>query len=512
IEIDAESVIVQSKDDKEKINVGQVEWQNCKYTLNEETKEIEEKIIGSFTQYPLKLAWAITIHKSQGLTFDKAVVDANAAFAFGQVYVALSRCRTMEGLVLSSLISPRCIKSDSKVSAFVSQVEQNPPGEVHLKESMFAYQRELLKELFDFHSIQSKFYYCLKVNKENRGSFHDFLPGKLTVVLESVKNDLVQIAEKFEIHIQQYLAQNGNAEENLPLQERIKKACLYFIERIQGLPVDEIEAITEESDNKAVRKQMEEILEKLEMDIGVKLACLKSCKEGFSISKYLEARAKGSIKEPEKSYRHKGREEVFTGMLTNPELYNRLKKWRSAKALSSETPMARVLSQRSMAKISNEVPTTLVSLFSVKGVGQKKLQMHGGEILDIIIRYCKEKNLPVAEPEIKLSKETSDGNMDSKGISFELFKAGKSLQEIAAERGMAVSTIEGHLALFVGIGEIPVGKLVPEEKLKLIRDYFSHNDPTGLNRAKAILGDTISYADLKFVLQSMKFERSSRET
>lgn len=94
------------------IDLQEAEWANTRYKLDEETKEIIEETEGTFTQYPLKLAWAITVHKSQGLTFDKAIIDVSSAFTHGQTYVALSRCRTLEGMILSAPITSEAVISD----------------------------------------------------------------------------------------------------------------------------------------------------------------------------------------------------------------------------------------------------------------------------------------------------------------------------------------------------------------------------------------------------------------
>jgi hypothetical protein len=186
VSYDDDIIVVRCPGDESNIRVEKAEWQNMKYTLNDVTKEIDETVIGTFTQYPLKLAWAITIHKSQGLTFDRAVIDASEAFAHGQVYVALSRCRSLDGLVLSSRIGRRSLRDNPAVSEFVHGPLQNQSDRNQLNESKKAYQKQLLSELFDFTSLANSLSYSKKVLSENSeailGNFHEKLGNMLTMV------------------------------------------------------------------------------------------------------------------------------------------------------------------------------------------------------------------------------------------------------------------------------------------------------------------------------------------
>ncbi len=180
--IDDDKVFVKCPGDDWPIEVGPAEWENLKYELNTESKEVEEKVIGSFIQYPLKLAWAITIHKSQGLTFEKAIIDASASFAHGQVYVALSRCKSFEGMVLRSPIALNSVKTDGTVYAYTKKADQEAPDERRLIESKVSFQQSLLHELFDFKLIKSRFFACKKQVEE-----HD------SIIVNSVNETLEKI-------------------------------------------------------------------------------------------------------------------------------------------------------------------------------------------------------------------------------------------------------------------------------------------------------------------------------
>jgi hypothetical protein len=506
-EIEDELLYVVCPDEDSPIAVEKVEWQNMKYSLDEETKDIQETVIGSFVQYPLKLAWAITIHKSQGLTFDKAVIDARSAFAHGQVYVALSRCRTLDGLVLSTPLSGSGIITDRTVSEFSSRVERDVPGPEDLSEFKKEYQQMLLDELFDFEPLQRNVHYCMKVYREHQQVVFGNLHEILLQLNDSLQREMISVAGKFGVQLQGLLRQGPDVESNTLLQDRVKKACRYFLEKLQGQVLRPLETIVFETDNKEVSKAIQRQLERIQQEGAVRLACLSSGCGGFIVREYLGVRAKASIETPVvKKSKRKTEAIAGPGTVAHPELYNRLASWRAGKSLALNVPIYRILRQKTLFSLVQMLPLSLPALKSVKGMGGKKTNLFGREILDIISSYCTGQHLVSQIPLEPENSPEKPVRSDTKTITYNLWKSGKNLREIAAARGMAVTTIEGHLAHFVGTGELDLEHFVASEKARKIAECFTRLKTSLLSPVKEDLGEDYTYSELRFVLKHMEFE------
>ncbi|MBT3385162.1 MAG: AAA family ATPase [Prolixibacteraceae bacterium] len=500
--IDHDSVFVLCPDENEEIEVSPLLWENVKYSIDKETAEIREKTEGSFSQIPLKLAWAITIHKSQGLTFERAIIDAEASFAHGQVYVALSRCKSLEGLVLSTPVSNKSIINDGTVSGFIQNVEENQPGENELIVAKLAYQRNLLMDLFRFEEAKMLVNTINKILRENSSSVPEVVVEHLLKMKSDVYSELVEVSEKFQNQIKQFLSVQPNVELNAKLQERISKASNYFAEKIKIILIDGLAKADLDIDNKTLRKQIKNVSSRLLDEAEIKLAGFEICKTDFHVKKLLDARAKvmvaGSKSTPKKQ---KAKEIINPENIPHPELYSLLRSWRYEKASELGTPVYMIFSQKALIELVNYLPTESTTLQLINGLGSKKIEQFGADIIQMIQHYCNENNIEKGDIPLKeVTKKEKKPKVDTKKISFEMFQSGKTLADIAIERGLTANTIENHLAHYVGLGELNVSLFLNEEKLRKITNYFKTTENKSLGEAKVSFGDEISYGELRMGL------------
>lgn len=498
--VDDENIYVKCPDDHEEIAVKPLTWENTKYKLDPQSKEIKENVVGTFTQFPLKLAWAITIHKSQGLTFEKAIIDANAAFAHGQVYVALSRCKNMDGLILSSKIIPQALRNDDDILDFSREVEQNQPNEKMLSEARLQFQHELLNELFDFSGILKNLYYFRKIANEKTTSLDENAPALINQIIQSLKNDLEDVSAKFSREVNKHIMSYNDVERNFALQDRIKKACGYFKPKLEEEINDRLNKIDTNVDNRALQKNLNENINKIQQEINLKIACLENCSRGFKTADYLETRAKASIETDKKTSRSgKGKVTSESMVSENPLLLKELREWRDKVAEQLNIPIFQILPRKSMITISNILPATPAALQAIHGLGKKKVEQYGKDIISLVMDYCTNNDLtPSYGEELEmLKKTTKNEKKPTAQITMELFKAGKNIQQVAEERGLAISTIEGHLTKYIQTGEIAAEKLVQPEKIDAVHALLKQDPSKNLSDLRQNLGNQYSWTEIK---------------
>lgn len=515
--IEKDAIWVKCAAENEIIKVPPITWENVKYALNPETKAITETLEGTFTQYPLKLAWAITIHKSQGLTFEKAIISAEASFAHGQVYVALSRCKTLEGMVLAAPIHANNILSDSDVQQFTQHIEENRPNREHFDMARIAYQHELLREVFSFENLRRNVLYVKRIINENKGSFPDFMHNFFDT--DALQSKIIDVAQKFHQQINYFLQQEADVEKNAALQERIAKAAQYFLNAVVDIVSLPYEKMDLEIDNKEVAKQMNNAATILGEELKLKCDSFSVCRNGFDLLKLKNAQALAMLdiseKKKAKAQKHLAETDearlakIDESTVPNPELFKQLREWRKEKAAEISVPAFAIFKQATLYELVTHLPADSKELIKIKGFGKTKVQQIGAEVIEIICAYRAAKGIEgrmnfeeeeVSKPAKKLEKSKKE---DTKLLSYNLYKAGKTIEEIAKERNLKSVTIESHLLYYVRNGEIDIHELVPAEKLELITEYFTEVDDPSLSAARDVLGEEYSYAELRFVRDSL---------
>lgn len=407
--VSAGSIEVCSKGGDKAFSLQEEEWTNAKYVLDEETKEITEDIEGTFRQYPLKLAWAITIHKSQGLTFERAIIDASASFAHGQTYVALSRCKTLEGLVLSAPLSERSIISDTAVENFTTEARKTEPDETRFRSLQQVYFQELLSELFDFRPLEQALKRYVRLIDEH---LYKLYPKQLAAYKEEEERfceKVTKVAQKFGLQYNRLIEAARDYVTDETLQERIHLGACYFKEQLDLLDIV-MSNSTIGTDNKELKKKLNEAERELVDTYSLKEELLEFViQKGFHVSEYLKQKAIFSIdgtalvkgKQKEKSMREKkqraGAVEVPSDIL-HPELYKQLVAWRNVEATQLGLPVYTVIQQKAILGISNLLPADKATLLRIPYFGKKGVEKYGDIILEMVRIYRKEKGL--AQPEL----------------------------------------------------------------------------------------------------------------
>lgn len=282
-----DEIRVKGKDNDEEFVLEKAEWTNSKYTLNETTKEIEETVEGVFRQYPVRLAWAITIHKSQGLTFEHAIIDASHSFSHGQTYVALSRCKSMEGMVLSQPLSRSAIISDSTIDDFNRRLEAPTTNVISVLEQQYAVQ--LISELFDFRQMETSYEMLMRCLVEHFSAKYPRLLQEyqqLVVVFKSLNG----VSDKFRMQYSQMLAVDANIG-NVALQDRIHKGAKYFWQKM-GVITDLLKKTNVTTDNKTAKKQFLDRFAAFQEEALLKQSLLRYEQNAeFAVSDFLKKKA-----------------------------------------------------------------------------------------------------------------------------------------------------------------------------------------------------------------------------
>lgn len=403
--VDNKKIAVLCPGDEEEFEVEIETWENTKYTLNEKTKQIEAEVQGSFKQYPLRLAWAITIHKSQGLTFEHAIIDAQASFASGQVYVALSRCKTLGGLVLASPIGNAAIINDNRVNEYIANQTVEAERSIAILPTLKKeYYRQLLIELFNFNELKMYETALFKVLSE---FFYKYT--KINALHKMTLTDLdariIDVSMKWENLIRKMTTEELHEED---FKERIKKGALYFHSQLTELFSHLLELTKEpQTNNKVGAKRFDNAYTELKQTYHAKHELLDTImKEGFSITTYLTAKQEA--------------------------------------------------------------------------------------ILNSISDGSERKKRKQKENKIKTNEQT-----------FTLFKAGKSIDEIAKERGFTRGTILRHLFPYIQQGDIQLNELIEEKKINLIKRIIKAvGKEEGMKPIKELCPSDITYDDINLVMKS----------
>ena len=504
-------------------------WENKSYTLNHEGNKIEEKLLGSFTQYPLRLAWAITIHKSQGLTFDRVVIDAGAAFASGQVYVALSRCRSLDGIILTSPINPHSLTVDPNIVQYGENRLPNTELEAQVEIFKQQYSVLLLLRLFSMEELMSQttaFYnYISKIIADFNEETNPFVESLKTQV-----SNLYSVALRFQSQLRGFDHKNETAR----IQERVRAASGYYVEQLTDI-IALIESSPATTESKTEAQDYTERLKTIFETTYRLKGIITAVADDMSVTNIFAT--KQSIVTPKfhvKAY--VADKEVKLLKTDHPVLYSRLAYWRNHFCKEHDLPVYTVFSNATLVELSNKLPYNANQLIKIKGFGNVKVSKYGNIVLEIISQYCDEVGIDLdTQSAINFSAEENTDNthivsekkntekdkinntkkdkIDKKHAdtepsipktntidqTLELFKEGLNIEDVAKQRSLTPSTIYNHAAKLIHEKRVMVQQFVSEDTLQQVMTELLQKPEQSNTELFELFGGSISFDDLRLI-------------
>ncbi|MDE6559759.1 MAG: AAA family ATPase [Muribaculaceae bacterium] len=381
---DSGKVIVETDEDMPQIEVENEEWENTDYEIDEKSNKMKEKVVGRFSQLPLRAAWAITIHKSQGLTFDKAIINASAAFAHGQTYVALSRCRTLEGLVLERPLPPYAIICDTMVSDFERDCScrEADTSKVNMLESEFEQRFNL--EVPDLSGLRNALEALHRVLQISHAATFPRLTATFGDLYNNKFNELYKVSLRFQDQLRRMANQGASPTQ---IHDRLKAASSYFLKELSPL-IQFLKDIPSEIDNKEALKKYQNAMSMVEYEAKLKDALMTATLEKkLSAIDFLKIKRDVALTDPSwVKAPSKARDSHFNTDIENPELYESLVEWRREKAKEEGVAAFMILGNKTLVSLANEAPQDEDDLLAIPGIGKRKVASYGSELLSLINR------------------------------------------------------------------------------------------------------------------------------